>query len=132
MSMSDPIADMLTRIRNGHMANKERVSMYSSNRRTAVASVLKEEGYISDYSVDDADPAKPTLTVELKYFEGRPVIEKLQRVSRPGLRIYRGKGKLPKVQNGLGIAIISSSHGVMSDRQARAQGFGGEVICTVA
>lgn len=131
MSMSDPIADMLTRIRNGHMANKQRVSMYSSKKRTAVAKVLKEEGYISDFSVD-GESVKPTLTIELKYYEGRPVIETIQRVSRPGLRIYRGKDELPRVQNGLGVAIISSSQGVMSDRQARAEGHGGEVICTVA
>lgn len=131
MSMSDPIADMLTRIRNGHMANKERVSMYASKKRTAIANVLKDEGYITDFSVD-GDSNKPTLTVELKYYEGRPVIETIQRVSRPGLRIYRGKDELPRVQNGLGVAIISSSQGVMSDRQARAEGHGGEVICTVA
>lgn len=131
MSMSDPIADMLTRIRNGHMANKQRVSMYSSNKRVAIARVLKDEGYIGDYTID-GDEAKPTLSIELKYFEGRPVIEMLQRVSRPGLRIYRGKDELPKVQNGLGIAIVSCSQGVMSDRQARAQGYGGEVICKVA
>lgn len=130
MSMSDPIADMLTRIRNGHMANKERVSMYASKKRAAVANVLKDEGYITDFSVEESD--KPTLTIELKYYEGRPVIETIQRVSRPGLRIYRGKDELPRVQNGLGVAIISSSQGVMSDRQARAEGHGGEVICTVA
>ena len=130
MSMSDPIADMLTRIRNGHMANKERVSMHASKKRTAVARVLKDEGYITDFSVEESD--KPTLTIELKYYEGRPVIEEIQRVSRPGLRIYRGKDELPRVQNGLGVAIISSSKGVMSDRQARAEGHGGEVICTVA
>jgi small subunit ribosomal protein S8 len=130
MSMSDPIADMLTRIRNGHMANKERVSMYASKKRAAIASVLKDEGYITDFSVEESD--KPTLTIELKYYEGRPVIETIQRVSRPGLRIYRGKDELPRVQNGLGVAIISSSQGVMSDRQARAEGHGGEVICTVA
>ncbi len=130
MSMSDPIADMLTRIRNGHMANKERVSMYASKKRAAIANVLKDEGYITDFSVEESD--KPTLTIELKYYEGRPVIETIQRVSRPGLRIYRGKDELPRVQNGLGVAIISSSQGVMSDRQARAEGHGGEVICTVA
>lgn len=130
MSMSDPIADMLTRIRNGHMANKERVSMYASKKRAAIANVLKDEGYINDFSVEESN--KPTLTIELKYYEGRPVIETIQRVSRPGLRIYRGKDELPRVQNGLGVAIISSSQGVMSDRQARAEGHGGEVICTVA
>lgn len=130
MSMSDPIADMLTRIRNGHMANKQRVSMPSSKQKTAVAEVLKNEGYITDFQVDDSD-GKPTLTIELKYYEGRAVIDDLQRVSRPGLRIYRGKDDLPRVMNGLGIAVISTPRGVMSDRQARAQGHGGEVICKV-
>ena len=130
MSMSDPIADMLTRIRNGHMANKERVSMYSSKKKVAVANVLKDEGYIADFSVDGED-TKPTLTIELKYYEGRPVIDDIQRVSRPGLRIYRNSKELPKVLGGLGIAVISTSHGVMSDRAARAQGYGGEVVCTV-
>jgi len=131
MSMSDPIADMLTRIRNGHMANKERVRMYSSRKKTDVARVLKEEGYISDYSVD-GDDTKPVLTIELKYFEGRPVIEQIDRVSRPGLRIFKKSKELPKVLGGLGIAVISTSHGVMSDRRARANGYGGEVVCKVA
>lgn len=131
MSMSDPIADMLTRIRNGHMANKERVSMYSSRKKTDVARVLKEEGYISDYSVD-GDEVKPTLTIELKYFDGKPVIEQVDRVSRPGLRIFRKSKDLPKVLGGLGIAVISTSHGVMSDRRARRNGYGGEVVCKVA
>lgn len=131
MSMSDPIADMLTRIRNGHMANKERVSMSSSKKKTAVARVLKDEGFIADFSVE-GDEKKPVLTIELKYYEGRPVIEKIDRVSRPGLRIYRNSKELPKVLGGLGVAVISTSHGVMSDRQARAHGYGGEVVCTVA
>ncbi len=130
MSMSDPIADMLTRIRNGHMANKAQVSMASSKKKVNVASVLKDEGYIDDYRVEGED--KPTLVVDLKYFEGRPVIEHVKRVSRPGLRIYRNKSDLPRVLNGLGVAVISTSHGVMSDRQARSEGHGGEVICTVA
>ena len=129
--MSDPIADMLTRIRNGHMANKERVSMSSSKKKTAVARVLKDEGFIADFSVE-GDEKKPVLTIELKYYEGRPVIEKIDRVSRPGLRIYRNSKELPKVLGGLGVAVISTSHGVMSDRQARAHGYGGEVVCTVA
>ena len=130
MSMSDPIADMLTRIRNGHMANKQRVSMPSSKQKAAIAGVLRDEGYITDFQVDEGE-GKPMLTVELKYFEGRAVIEDLQRVSRPGLRIYRSKDDLPRVMNGLGIAVVSTSAGVMSDRQARAQGHGGEVICKV-
>ena len=130
MSMSDPIADMLTRIRNGHMANKSQVSMASSTKKVNIATVLKEEGYIADFRVEG--DGKPVLTVDLKYFEGRPVIEDLKRVSRPGLRIYRGKDELPKVLNGLGIAVVSTSHGVMSDRRARAEGHGGEVLCTVA
>lgn len=130
MSMSDPIADMLTRIRNGHMANKQRVSMPSSKQKAAVAEVLKDEGYITDFRVDEGD-GKPELTIELKYYEGRAVIEDLQRVSRPGLRIYRGKDDLPRVMNGLGIAVVSTPQGVMSDRQARAHGHGGEVICKV-
>jgi len=129
--MSDPIADMLTRIRNGHMANKQRVRMSSSKKRIAVASVLKDEGYIADYAVE-GEENRPTLTIELKYYEGRPVIEEIKRVSRPGLRIYRNKNELPTVLNGLGIAVVSTSQGVMSDRQARAEGHGGEVICTVA
>lgn len=130
MSMSDPIADMLTRIRNGHMANKQRVSMPSSKQKSAIAEVLKDEGYIVDFQLDDSD-GKPTLTIELKYYEGRAVIEDLQRVSRPGLRIYRARDDLPRVMNGLGIAVVSTPRGVMSDRQARAQGHGGEVLCKV-
>ena len=130
MSMTDPIADMLTRIRNGQKARMVSVSMPGSKAKEAVAKVLKEEGYITDYSSDD-EGAKNTLNVELTYFEGVPVIEKIQRASRPGLRIYRGKEDLPKVLGGLGVAIVSTSAGVMSDRQAREQGIGGEVLCVV-
>lgn len=129
--MTDPISDMLTRIRNGQAVSKTAVSMPSSGLKTAIAGVLKDEGYITGFSVDEAD-GKPVLTVELKYHEGRPVIEKLQRASRPGLRLYKGKNALPSVQGGLGVAIISTSRGVMSDRQARAAGEGGEVLCTVS
>lgn len=130
MSMSDPIADLLTRIRNGQAANKAQVTMPASKAKQAVANVLKNEGYISDFAVQDAG-GKPQLTVVLKYYEGRPVIESLQRVSRPGLRIYKGKDELPKILGGLGVAIVSTSKGVMSDREARALGEGGEVLCTV-
>ena len=129
MSMQDTLADMLTRIRNGHMAEKQAVSMPSSKMKVSVAEVLKAEGYITDYSVEG--DAKPVLNVELKYFEGKPVIEEIKRVSRPGLRIYKGAGELPKVAGGLGVAIISTNKGVMTDRAARAAGVGGEVICTV-
>ncbi len=131
MSMTDPIADMLTRVRNGQKARKVNVSMPFSTVKTAVAKVLKDEGYITSYS-ESGDGASKTLEVELKYYEGTPVIEKVQRVSRPGLRVYRGKEDLPKVLGGLGVAIVSTSAGVMSDRQARAQGIGGEVICIVS
>lgn len=130
MSMTDPISDMLTRIRNGQKALKIAVTMPSSNTKVAIAKVLKDEGYVTDYSTDGEGAGK-ALTVELKYFEGTPVIERIQRVSKPGLRIYRGKEKLPKVLGGLGVAIVSTSHGVMSDRQAREQGIGGEVLCIV-
>ena len=130
MSMSDPIADMLTRIRNGQAAAKADVSMPASKMKQAIAKVLKDEGYIKDFSV--ADGAKAEMTVSLKYFEGRPVIESIQRVSRPGLRIYKNKDELPKVLNGLGVAIISTSKGIMSDREARAAGHGGEVVCLVS
>lgn len=132
MSMSDPIADMLTRIRNGQNVNMESVTMPSSKKKEAIASVLEDEGYIEGFEVEVAPGNKSTLTVNLKYFEGRPVIDHIQRVSRPGLRIYRGKGELPKVLGGLGVAIISTSKGVMSDRAARSQGYGGEVICVVS
>lgn len=131
MSMTDPIADMLTRIRNGQKARMVSVSMPGSNAKEAVAKVLKEEGYITEYS-SEGEGATKTLNVELKYFEGVPVIERIQRASRPGLRIYRGKEDLPKVLGGLGVAIVSTSAGVMSDRQARKEGIGGEVLCIVS
>jgi small subunit ribosomal protein S8 len=131
MTMTDPISDMLTRIRNGQKARKVSVSMPASNAKEAVARVLKDEGYITDYSVS-GEGASKELSVELKYFEGVPVIEKIQRTSRPGLRIYRGKEELPRVLGGLGVAIVSTSAGVMSDREAREKGIGGEVICIVS
>lgn len=131
MSMTDPIADMLTRVRNGQHARKVSVSMPSSTQKVAVARVLQDEGYIAGYSTEDDGP-KTTLTVELKYFEGRPVIERIERVSRPGLRRYRGKDDLPRVLGGLGIAVVSTSAGVMSDREARSKGIGGEVLCVVS
>jgi len=129
MSMQDTLADMLTRIRNAQMATKETVSMPSSKLKVQVARVLKEEGFITDFAVSES--AKPELTVTLKYFEGKPVIEHLQRVSKPSLRSYKGKDALPKVAEGLGIAIVTTSNGVMTDRAARQAGVGGEVICTV-
>jgi small subunit ribosomal protein S8 len=131
MSMSDPIADMLTRIRNGQMAEKASVAMPASNVKVAIARVLKDEGYIEDFSVREEGP-KTSLEIGLKYYAGRPVIEKLERISRPGLRIYKGRDDLPKVMNGLGVAIVSTSKGVMTDRGARAAGVGGEVLCIVA
>ncbi len=131
MTMTDPISDMLTRIRNGQKARKVSVSMPASKQKEAVVRVLKDEGYITDYSTE-GEGAEKSLTVELKYFEGVPVIEKIQRASRPGLRVYRGKEDLPKVLGGLGVAIVSTSAGVMSDRQAREKGIGGEVICVVS
>ena len=131
MSMSDPIADMLTRIRNGQTAGKSAVCMPASKQKIAVAEVLKNEGYIKDFS-RTGDGAKQTLEIELKYFQGRPVIETVKRVSRPGLRIYKSRNELPKVLGGLGIAIISTSKGLMTDREARKQGHGGEVIAFVA
>lgn len=130
MSMTDPIADMLTRIRNGQKASKASVSMPSSKAKAAIAEVLKQEGYISDFSVESG--AKPEMTVVLKYYQSKPVIERIKRVSRPGLRIFKGKDELPKVDGGLSLAIISTSKGVMSDRAAREAGLGGEVICEVA
>jgi small subunit ribosomal protein S8 len=129
--MTDPISDMLTRIRNGQKARKVSVTMPASKAKTAVAKVLKDEGYISDFSTA-SDGSKETLTIELKYFEGKPVIERIQRVSKPGLRIYRRKQEVPKVLGGLGVAIVSTSAGVMSDRQAREQGIGGEVLCVIS
>ena len=131
MSMTDPIADMLTRIRNGQKARKVSVSMPASTAKIAVARVLKDEGYITDFS-EDGEGAQKSLSVELKYFEGSPVIESIQRASKPGLRISRGKDELPKVLGGLGVAIVSTSAGVMSDRQAREKGIGGEVLCIVS
>ncbi|WKJ89701.1 30S ribosomal protein S8 [Methylomonas montana] len=130
MSMTDPIADMLTRIRNGQSAGKKSVKIPSSKLKLAIAKVLKEEGYITDYKTE-VTGSHAEMTVELKYFNGTPVIESVNRVSRPGLRIYKSKDELPKVLGGLGIAIVSTSNGVMTDRAARAIGHGGEVICTV-
>ena len=131
MSMSDPIADMLTRIRNAQMVEQTVVVMPSSKVKLAIAKVLKDEGYIEDFKVRDED-GKSTLEVALKYYAGAPVIEKIERVSRPGLRIYKGRDDIPKIMNGLGIAIVSTSKGVMTDRKARATGIGGEVLCIVA
>ena len=131
MSMQDPIADMLTRIRNALGANKANVSMPYSGKKMAIANVLKEEGYIAGAQLQ-GEGAKAQLFVELKYYSGKPVIEQLKRVSRPGLRIYKGKDELPKVMAGLGVSVISTSAGVMSDRAARKAGFGGEVLCFVA
>jgi small subunit ribosomal protein S8 len=128
--MTDPIADMLTRIRNAQSAGKRDVTMPSSKAKAAIAAVMKEEGYITDYEAS-AD-SKPQLTIILKYYQGNPVIDELKRVSRPGLRIYKNKDELPKVLNGLGVAIISTSAGVMTDKKARAEGRGGEVICTIS
>ena len=131
MSMSDPIADMLTRIRNGQQAEKSAVRMPSSNVKKAIAQVLKDEGYIDDFAVSEVD-GLPVIDVVLKYYAGRPVIEKIERISRPGLRIYKGRDDLPRVMNGLGVAVISTSKGVMTDRKARSLGVGGEVLCVVA
>lgn len=132
MSMSDPIADMFTRIRNGQHARKKQVSMPASKMKSAIAQVLKNEGYIDSFEVSEADPVKPTLNVKLRYYQGRGVIDRIDRVSRPGLRIYREKNDLPRVLNGLGVTIVSTSKGIMSDRAARQAGCGGEVICMVA
>ncbi|WP_417330286.1 30S ribosomal protein S8 [Halomonas cupida] len=129
MSMQDTLADMCTRIRNAQQATKETVTMPSSKIKIEVARVLKEEGFITDFAISES--AKPELTVSLKYFEGKPVIEHLQRVSKPSLRQYKGKDALPKVADGLGIAIVTTSKGVMTDRAARQAGVGGEVLCTV-
>lgn len=131
MSMSDPIGDMLTRIRNAQMAGKEAVTMPSSKVKMAIASVLKEEGYVEDFAVRQ-DGAKSTLEIGLKYYAGRPVIERIDRVSKPGLRIYKGVDDIPRVMNGLGVAIVSTPKGVMTDRKARASNTGGEVLCIVA
>ncbi len=131
MTMQDPISDLLTRIRNGHSAMKKSVSMPSSTKKIAIAQVLKDEGYIVDFSTSEED-GKPVLQIALKYFEGKPVIEMLKRVSRPSLRVYRAKQDLPQVLSGMGVAIISTSQGLMTDRAARAKGVGGEVICLVS
>jgi small subunit ribosomal protein S8 len=129
--MTDPIADLLTRIRNGQTARKPEVSMASSKLKTAIARVLKEEGYVADFRLD-SEGQKTTLTIGLKYYDGRPVIDRIERVSRPGLRIYRGKDELPKVLGGMGTVIVSTPQGVMTDKQARSIGQGGEVLCIVA
>jgi len=131
MSMSDPIADMLTRIRNGQAAKKTTVSLPSSKQKLAIANLLKNEGYLQEVTINE-NTGKPTLVLELRYFQGRPVIDLIKRVSRPGLRVYKGRDELPKVRGGLGVAIISTSRGVMSDRAARELGQGGEVIAIVA
>jgi small subunit ribosomal protein S8 len=130
MSMSDPIADLLTRIRNAQSAGKPTVGVGASKLKVAILKVLKDEGYIGSYNVE-VNGAKSTLSIELKYHEGRPVIDRIERISRPGLRIYRGKDELPKVQNGLGVAVVSTPQGIMSDKQARAAGTGGEVLFVV-
>ena len=129
MSMQDPIADMLTRIRNAHHRSKPEVTMPSSKLKASIAKVLLDEGYIGGFNV--SEEVKPSLTVELKYFEGKPVIEELTRISKPSLRLYVGSDDLPKVRSGLGVAIVSTSNGVMTDRAARSAGIGGEVLCTV-
>lgn len=129
MSMSDPIADLLTRIRNGQRAGHAAVTLPSSKQKTAICRVLQEEGYIGGFQVDG--DVKPLMTVALRYHEGKPVIEELHRVSRPGLRIYKGSGDLPQMRGGLGVAIVSTDRGVMTDRAARQAGIGGEVLCTV-
>ncbi|MEJ2576247.1 MAG: 30S ribosomal protein S8 [Gammaproteobacteria bacterium] len=131
MSMSDPVADMLTRIRNGQAAGKSSVRMPASKLKEAIAQVLSDEGYIGEFSRIEGG-AKPELQIELRYFQGSPVIEVIRRVSRPGLRIYKSRDELPKVRGGLGIAIVSTSRGVMTDREARKQGHGGEVLAYVA
>ena len=131
MSMSDPIADMLTRIRNGQMAGHDSVVIPSSKAKVALAKVLADEGYVSAYTINENN-GKPELLVDLKYFEGQPVIELIKRISRPGLRVYKNKNELPQVIGGLGVAVISTSKGVMSDRAARQAGVGGEIICYVA
>jgi small subunit ribosomal protein S8 len=131
MSMSDPIADLLTRIRNAQMVAKTTVSVPSSKVKVAITQVLKDEGYVDDFKVTTVD-GKSDLVITLKYYAGRPVIERIERVSRPGLRVYRGSDAIPQVQNGLGVAIITTPQGVMTDRKARATGVGGEILCYVA
>jgi small subunit ribosomal protein S8 len=132
MSMTDPIADFLTRIRNGQSSGKPEILVPASKVKLSIAKVLKEAGYIEDFSSTVDDAGKPTLVVQLKYYQGRPVIDRLERVSRPGLRVYKGKDELPSILGGLGVAIVSTSKGVMTDRQARASGHGGEVLCIVS
>ncbi|OMG56474.1 30S ribosomal protein S8 [Azonexus hydrophilus] len=132
MAMSDPIADMLTRIRNAQLAEKASVSMPSSKLKVAIAAVLKDEGYVEEFAVRQADDGKATLEIALKYYAGRPVIERIERISKPGLRIYKGAEDIPRVMNGLGVAIVSTPKGVMTDRKARASRVGGEVLCIVA
>ncbi|MBQ5459227.1 MAG: 30S ribosomal protein S8 [Rhodocyclaceae bacterium] len=131
MSMSDPIADLLTRIRNAQMVARQTVSAPSSKVKVAIAQVLKDEGYIDDFQVKDVN-GHPELEITLKYYAGRPVIERIERVSRPGLRVYKKRDDIPQVMNGLGVAIVTTSKGVMTDRKARATGLGGEVLCYVA
>lgn len=131
MSMHDPIADMLTRIRNAQLVGHAEVTMPASRLKASIAQVLKDEGYIDDYALRDSGPKKQ-LAIALKYYAGRPVIERLERVSKPGLRVYKGRDDIPRVMNGLGVAILSTSRGVMTDRKARADGVGGEVLCIVA
>jgi small subunit ribosomal protein S8 len=131
MSMHDPIADMLTRIRNAQMVGHTEVTMPASQLKSAIAKVLKDEGYIEDFALRE-NGAKKELAIGLKYYAGRPVIERLERVSKPGLRVYKGRDDIPRVMNGLGVAILSTSRGVMTDRKARADGVGGEVLCIVA
>ena len=131
MSMSDPVADMLTRIRNGQSYNKVSITMPASKLKKSIAHVLKDEGYIENFAEQDVQ-GKPVLNIELKYYAGRPVIEKIERVSKPGLRVYKASQSIPEVMNGLGVAIVSTSKGVMTDRKAKAAGIGGEVLCYVA
>jgi small subunit ribosomal protein S8 len=131
MSMTDPIADMLIRIRNAQMVGHAEAVMPASKLKSSIAKVLKDEGYIEDFALRD-NGAKKELAIALKYYAGRPVIERLERVSKPGLRVYKGRDDIPKVMNGLGVAILSTSRGVMTDRKARADGVGGEVLCIVA
>ena len=139
MSMSDPIADMLVRIRNAQLVGHTEVAMPASKLKSAIAQVLKDEGYIEDFAIRQkggdkggGDTAKKELAIGLKYYAGRPVIERLERVSKPGLRVYRGRDDIPRIMNGLGVAILSTSRGVMTDRKARADGVGGEILCIVA
>jgi len=132
VSMQDPISDLLTRVRNGQAAGKVHVAMPWSKQRAAIADVLKKEGYIRDYVKEEIEGAHPQLSIVLKYYEGKPVISEIKRVSRPGLRIYKGKNDLPRIMGGLGIAIVSTSKGLMTDRAARAEGHGGEIICVVS